>query len=299
MIILCLLAALTFWLLNAMNDSYTTTVSYPVEFIFDTDRYVPVEPLPEEIQINVSGLGWNLLRNNLGIKVTPVLFNLESPTDIKRISASSMIGTVTDQIDEVQVNFILTDTLYLDIDRLVESKFKLVIDSAALDIAQSHWISSEVLHTPDSVTLIGPELLLESYGDSINVRVDEEEIAENFNEDITIDVTRGHLVTRIPPTVRVTFSVEEFERSNTRVRMTLEDFPEDSSAYLIDHYTNVSYNVAIDDAPLIKSDSFWVAINFKNINPEDSTIAPEILKYPDIIKEVELDTTRFKVIYND
>jgi len=44
-VVLCVAAATTFWILNALNkEDYTTIVDYPIEFEFDQEQFMAVSP---------------------------------------------------------------------------------------------------------------------------------------------------------------------------------------------------------------------------------------------------------------
>jgi hypothetical protein len=71
-VVLCILAATTFWILNALNkDNYNTIVDYPIQWEFDRENFMPVKPLPESVQIQISGNGWDLLRKYFNLNEPP------------------------------------------------------------------------------------------------------------------------------------------------------------------------------------------------------------------------------------
>ena len=61
-ILLSIIGAATFWFFNALNKNYDARISYPLSFSFDRDSVIVVEPLAEEVKIDVTSGGWNLLR---------------------------------------------------------------------------------------------------------------------------------------------------------------------------------------------------------------------------------------------
>ncbi|HNP18455.1 MAG TPA: hypothetical protein PKL31_08490 [Fulvivirga sp.] len=297
-IALAILAAATFWFLNALNGTYSTTLNYPINFLYDHDKYIPLEELPKDVQINVSGVGWNLFRNSLGIKITPVNFRLDNASDIKKIPGSSLLGTLSDQLDEFQVNFVLTDTLYIKVDKRMTKTFKLAIDSASIALADNFWVTSPIRYSPDSVTLQGPESILTSFSDEIVVKIPQSAIDENYKEDIPIEFDNSRLITREPPTMNVVFNVEEFRNAEIVVPIFKENFPKNGRADISTSQVKVSYQVVKSKAEAVLSDEFEVVANYNKINPEDSTITFNLKKFPEYIKQVSLDTTAVKVNFN-
>lgn len=298
-ITLCIVAAATFWFLNALNDTYSTTLKYPLVFSYDTEKYIPLEQPPEYIQINVSGIGWNLFRNSLGIKVTPVNFKLQNASEIKKIPGNSILGTLSDQLDEFNVNFILTDTLYVNIDSRATRRFKLAIDSSAIKLNEQYWLSSSLRYSPDSVTLQGPESILSQMDDVLLIDIPQSDIDENYNEDIPIEFENSRLISRDPPTMNVVFGVEEYTSSEIDVPLTMENFPKNGKAFVTDTLRKVIYNVGINRANNITPDLFSVIANYNMINPEDSTITLQVTKYPEFTKDVHLDSAKVKVQFNE
>ena len=84
-VVLCIFTATVFWFFNALNKDYTTTISFPLAFDYDRDRFIPVEPLPRDVRINVTGIGWNLFRRSTRVKVPPLVIPLDRPADVKKI----------------------------------------------------------------------------------------------------------------------------------------------------------------------------------------------------------------------
>ncbi|MDX5346375.1 MAG: hypothetical protein LPK19_03930, partial [Hymenobacteraceae bacterium] len=84
------MAATTFWLLNALNKSYTTKVSYPIRFVYNEQKLIPVQPLPEEVYINVTGKGWKLLRKSLMVDVKPAELYLRNLPYAKYIAGPAL-----------------------------------------------------------------------------------------------------------------------------------------------------------------------------------------------------------------
>lgn len=298
-ITLCIVAAATFWFLNALNDTYSTTLKYPLVFSYDTEKYIALEQPPEYIQINVSGLGWNLFRNSLGIKVTPVNFNLQNASEVKKIPGNSILGTLSDQLDEFDVNFILTDTLFVNIDSRATRRFKLAVDSTAIKLNEQYWLSSTLRFSPDSVTLQGPESILSKMDEVLVIDIPQSDIDENYNEDIPIEFENSRLISRDPPTMNVVFGVEEYTSSEIDVPVSLKNFPANDKVYITDTLRRLVYNVGINRAGNVAPNLFQIVADYNMINPEDSTITLEVARHPEFTKDVHLDSTKVKVQFND
>lgn len=296
-ILLCIFAATTFWFFNALNENYSTTLKYPLKFVYDQDRYIAIDPLPDNIQINVSGLGWNLFRNSLGIKVTPLEIPLEDPAGVNKIVAATVPGLISDQLDEMQLNYVLTDTLFINIDSRESKKFFLAIDSANISLEKNYRITNHIRYTPDTVELEGPNSMISSMPDTILVSLPQEDIDEDYNEDVAINIPNSRLIRRNPPTVNVVFAVEEFISREATVPLQIENISE--KAFIEQENIKAFYKVRASQSDNSYADQIVAVVDFKQMNPADSTISPWLKDYPSELADVRLDTARIKVHFNE
>ena len=69
---LCIVAAVVFWIFNAFNKTYSTTIKFPVQFEFDNKTYTPAAELPTKLNVSVSGNGWEIFWNHVGLKIPKI-----------------------------------------------------------------------------------------------------------------------------------------------------------------------------------------------------------------------------------
>lgn len=298
-IALCILAAATFWFFNALNEDYSATVRYPLEFIYDKEKYMAVDELPQDIQLNVSGLGWNLLRNNLGIKVTPIQIPLENPVETKKISGSAMPAFLADQLNEFDLNFVITDTLSINIDQRGDRLIHVAIDSLSIDLEDDFRLISPVNLSPDTIRIYGPENVLSELADTITLNLSNNDIDEDFEEiiPVAIDHPKAGLLSRNPPTVSVGFSVNEFTDRSQSVNISPVGFPENTE--FIPRDITVNYIISVENSDKIDVNEFEIEVEYEQLNPADSTIIPFLVRAPETVTDVTLDSVIVKVIYNE
>ena len=149
----CLLAAGLFWQMNALNKTYTTHLSYPLAWHYDTARYVSMRPLPATVPVTVTGQGWRLLRANLGWGTRPADLRPVPLPGTRYLPAEAWRRGLQMALEGVQVNEWAGDTLRLTFDRYASRQFTLGLapDSAAVYAAQ---------FKPAAVTFRGPASLI-------------------------------------------------------------------------------------------------------------------------------------------
>lgn len=292
MILLCVAAATTFWFLNAMNKQHTTTLNYPVQFIYDTQRYVEIQELPEEVAINVSGVGWNLLRNNLGIKTSPLLIPLDNPAEIKSLSAISLPSLISDQVSEFQLNYVLTDTLYINLDQRVHRSFRIAVDSLSIPLEEGYRISSPVRIAPDSVTFEGPQSYLESLPEQVELFLGDEPISETFNQNISVPVPQKVLSVN-PPIVQVAFNVNEYVDEVIEVPLWLINL-QTGDSIPTDQLVEVAYTIESNRAAEVGPEDFTIIGDLSSVSG-DSLVRPRLTYYPMGLVNLRFDSTAVSI----
>src|SRR6185369_8694832 len=150
-VLLCILAAMVFWIFNAFNKEYATNLRFPILFEFNGERYVPAEHFPKSVTLNVSGIGWDLFRRRIGVKVPQVIIPLDRPAETRKIVAGTLIPVIATQIGNLKINFVVTDTLRIQIDKRDSHRYKLKADISNVNFREGYGRISPVVVLPDSV----------------------------------------------------------------------------------------------------------------------------------------------------
>jgi hypothetical protein len=125
----CLLAAGLFWQMNALNKTYTTRVSCPLAWHYDSTHYVPLRPLPAALPVIVTGQGWRLLRANMGWGTRPADLRPVPLPGTRYLPPEAWHRGLQTALEGVQVNEWAGDTLRLTFDRYATRRLPLVLVS--------------------------------------------------------------------------------------------------------------------------------------------------------------------------
>jgi hypothetical protein len=299
-IVLSIMAASVFWLFQSLNKEYSTNLNYPIVFDYPAEQYVVIKKLPDEVQINVNGIGWNIFRKTFSIGLIPIRVPLENPSTTPKIIGTSLLANINDQLPQFQVNYVITDTLFLDIDQKSSRTFKIFADSLSIDIKNNYRITSNLIIDPDSVTIMGPISIITQLPPNLPIRISQQNIDEPFDDDIKFEI-RGFqqsLLEVTPENINVEFEVEEYVTvSYTTSLLVADSIP--SNIYAIDSTVNVTYSIPRSAQASVDKDQIHVVALPETLNKEDSTVELSIRNYPEQIAEIKLDSTSqlMKVIY--
>lgn len=293
---LCVAGATTFWFFNALNKDYSTRINYPIEFVFNKEEVVVVEELPEEVRIVVSGGGWNLLRKTLWFNTAPIEILLENPSSQNFITKASLEAIIKDELSEVRLNYVETDTLFLHIEDKKYKKVALNIDSAGISLDKGYRIVSPVEVEPDSALFTGPSSFIDTLNE-ILLYVPYKQLNKSFESTIDLSPLESDKIQVKPNQIKVKFDVALFTRATREVPIQPVNFPNDSSIYLGDSTAIVNFMVRDDLQKEAENVNFRVIADYKNLNPQDSTLTLTVGELPAIIKNPTIENKTVPLQY--
>jgi YbbR domain-containing protein len=184
------LAASFFWLMTALNkDNYSLRLNYPVQFNYDDSQYVSLNPLPDRVAVNVSGIGWNLLRKSwFSFAERPVEYTIANPLTTDVINSSALAAQIDEHLPDLKVNYIVADTFQIDFEKRVTRIIPLRVDSLNIDIRDGYVISSLINLSPSLISVEGPASQVQQFPDTILVQVPTRKIQNNYDETIPLNV---------------------------------------------------------------------------------------------------------------
>ncbi len=211
---MCLLAATFFWLMNALNkDNYSLRLSYPINFVYNDSAFIPVQPLPNTVSVNVSGDGWNLLRKSwFNFNARPVEYRVTNPLTASFINSTSLTDQLIEQFPGMRVNYVVADTFEIGFERKISRTIPVLVDSAAISMNDGYVISSFINLSPSQITVSGPASVIRQYPDSIILEVPARRIQNNYDERLPVPLPSHPLVTVSEQGVLVSFEVAQLLR---------------------------------------------------------------------------------------
>ncbi|MFL0681620.1 MAG: YbbR-like domain-containing protein [Algoriphagus aquaeductus] len=299
-VVLCILAATTFWILNALNkDNYNTIVDYPIQWEFDRTNYIPVKPLPESIQIQISGNGWDLLRKYFNLNEPPFSIILAEPSSRKFILSTELKRPLGEFITPTQLESLLEDSIHFQIDKIVTKSLTPYLDSAGYSLGKNIEIDGAVLFTPNQITLTGPSSLLESFEGKFPVYLNENRIEKNFSRQVKLELEKKieDLIQIQETEVEVSFSVFKYLEGNKRLKLKKVNFPRTVTLENEELIPILSYLVDERKVNELKEIEFEAILNYGKRNREDSTIQVDVVPKPDFLKDLKIDPIQVKLKY--
>ena len=293
-VVLCIFTATVFWFFNALNESYSTTITFPLVFDYDREKYIPVRPLPAAVRLNVTGVGWNLFRRSVGVKVPPLVIPLDKPSDVRKIVGSTLPALFSNQLTDFQINFVMTDTLRLSIEPKATRKVMLRLDLPPSIFKDGYALSSPINISPDSVTLEGPQRVITSLSDPVFLIIPQKNIDENFSEVVQVRFPNDEYIRRDPPTVEIAFKVDRLIKRDDSVTLKLINTPKKAWPFI--ERKKVACTVEVPESMLSQYvlDSINAVVDLKDLSKGQAKVLPSLEGLPPFTKVIKVDSISIK-----
>lgn len=291
---LCIFAATIFWFFNALNKSYTTNINFPLSFEYDRENFVPVRSLPALVRLNVTGNGWDLFKRSTGVKVVPLEIPLERPSDVKKIVGNSLQPYFSSQVEGMELNFVLTDTLFVDLEPKAGRWIRLTMDSIQFSLKRGYGLVSKVDINPDSIYVEGPRPLINRIKEPFKIRLRQRNIDESFSEDVEIDLPQSDVIKRNPPTTSIKFKVDRMINLIDSVRLTAENIPPTIS-YIQDAWIPVTFEVPEGTNLRAMLKDVQAVMDLRNFKRGSARVLPRITGLPPFTRVVKLDSVNIRL----
>ncbi|MFN6946767.1 MAG: hypothetical protein ACK4ND_17600 [Cytophagaceae bacterium] len=278
-----------------MNKDITDNITYPIVIQYDSDKVVPLEKLPDRIKVNATGYGWKLLRKSLIFHNGPLVIRPENLPDKNYLTASQMLPAVKQELSDVRVNYIVSDTLHFNFDRKVTKTIQLKVDSGVLNLAQGYRLVSSIMIQPDTVVFSGPKSIVSKLPDTLQLNVPGKNIKESYAENIKIEHVFNSLIKYEPKEARVSFESALYVQESKMLVPRQINFPGDTSYIVPDKQLIITYQVREEHKNKAKEEDFRAVLNFRKLNLKDTTIVPELLIKPEFIKDFYFTPSAVKI----
>ena len=278
----CFFVGSLIWFFNELNNRSNASMLYPINFNYDNkEELIEVIPPPNSIEISINGTGWNLLRNLLKLNITEVEYNINKPSQTKFILSNSLLPYIAQSLENVNVNFVVTDSIFINIEKKINKELKVLVDTSKISIADNFQIVSDFALSHDKIYVEGPQSIINSLPNTYFINTSEtSNLSSDFNEDFTVEIIHQNLSIN-PEKINLSFNIEEFVQEEIILKV---DFYEEN--FLLDTSVVVLYKIkkGVEISP---NDSLYVTLR-----KEEDYLIPEV-NGPDEIQVLNISPNSF------
>lgn len=295
---LCFLVASTFWILNSLNKTYyNVRTGYPIVFVYDTQKLVPVTEPPTEVIINVTAKGWKLLRKALNLKIQPARIVLAGKPTANYLTSRQLRAYINSTFQGVELNYVVTDTVYFNFEELVKRRIRLTIDTLHPLTADGYFLAGKAKIIPAAVTVSGPASLIKALPDPYPLHIPDSSLTENYHKSVPLAFVPEDLISSQVNKVNVHLNVKPLQAAEIRAAVQIlnqQQLP--AGARLQPDSVIVKYYYAQSQGQKPDSTAFKATADIARLKTSDSSITIEIKQKPRHVKKVSVSPEKVKLI---
>jgi hypothetical protein len=272
-------------------------ISYPISFVYNPKTQIPVTEPPKEVVINVAGKGWKLLRKALNLRIQPAIIDLTNRSNAKYLTARQLRPHISVALNGLDLNYIVTDTIYFNFEKLVSRKMPLTLNLADTVLAEGYQLAGKPAISPASVIVSGPASLVKALPEPYPIHLPDSDIAANYQKKIALGFVPNNLLTPNVEEINVAFEVQKLAKKEIKAQVhVLNRNMVDGGVSLQTSAVKLVYYFLPSDS-LLPEEKFVVEADLSKIDPKDSTVAVQVTQKPAAAKTVSVSPKKVKVIY--
>ncbi|WP_298498474.1 YbbR-like domain-containing protein [uncultured Algibacter sp.] len=295
--VLFLFFAFVILMFTKLSKEYTNTIAFDVEKLNIPQENIILNDSTEiNITLKTHGFKWlNYYFSKPKIKID-FSKDVNKKDDVFVWNKSKAYLNNTQFDKQVEILNISPDPITFRYGVNMVKKVPIVFNT---EISFSHGfnMTGSVTSEPDSVTVIGPNILVS--------KINKLELEEVILNDIKTDINKTVKLKLPKNTSDLKFStkqvvlkaqIEKFTEGTLKVPITIINAPKNATIKYFPKMVNVSYYVSLSNFNTVTAKDFKVVCDFNKTNESQSFLIPELVKIPELIKNVKIGQKRIEFI---
>lgn len=259
-----LLLAILFWLLINLSKTYTNEILFNVRYVdLPSDKEIQNTP-PSEITASVESTGFNLLKlmvntntldvdiSNLAYKNGSMFYYLPN-RHLFEISSQLNVGA---RVDKFKL-----DTIFIDLGSNVSKRIPVKLNTN-IEFKVGYNFTDEFLVMPDSVTILGPESIVDSITELNTQLLELTDVSEDISTTLQLDQNNSSKISLSTSEVTVKAEVDKFTEGTFTLPFKVLNTPEDVSIATFPSEVDVIYQIGLSNFKKITANDFEVYCDF-------------------------------------
>ncbi len=288
-----LLISVFIWFLNALGRNYTAQIEYPLVYTDIPEDRVFVGDLPENLDLRINALGYALLRYKVLKKPVPVSFKISSyrMNNLGQDTTRAYVPTryLKDQISsqlppELQLLEIKPDTLHFQFAKRV-TRMVPVKPDLSFQLDKQFTTINGIQLNPDSLTVSGPDAILDTLGYISTERVDLGLLTRNYSDKIRLKKING--LEFSSSRVDCDIELEKYTEVQLYIPIEVLGLPDTLSMQTFPSRIKFTCNVGLSKYDWVTDNLFNAVVDYSAVDEQKNELTVSIQNIPSFLLNYE------------
>ncbi|WP_340063404.1 YbbR-like domain-containing protein [Ascidiimonas aurantiaca] len=285
------------WFLIKLSESHVSTLTYDIVYTSVPDDKLILDEPQKTITIEVRATGYDILR--LGVfrdEITLHVSKAQEQNGKFFFTPQYLERTIKEQINKsLTFESLLNDTIYLSLGRNMEKKLP-VIHQLSLTFEKDFDLYGSLLIIPDSVTVKGPENILDTLGYVTTEPVELTSVKSDFETKASLTLPGNEKAIYLSVSdVLIRGKVERYSEKVFTVPVLVINKPQNISLRLFPEQVKVTCRGSLKDLKLVNQEDILVVCDFNEAG-DSGILIPKIQKYPPFLSTVVLQDKKVEFL---
>lgn len=298
--ILFFLLAVIFWFLTKLSKEYESTVMYPVSYEnLPQDKLLQETP-DSEIGIHIKATGFKILSAKLfpqTIEIDASNLSAKSATEYYLLLSQQRLAIQKQMNAGVDIDHFINESIDLSLGSLQQKKVPVKLNSQ-INYQLGYNVNGDIVITPDSITVSGPESILDTLQYVETIPLVMKNVASEINETIDLkSFTSSNKIKFDQASVTLSAAVEKFTEGTQKVSFVILNPPQDVTMNTFPKEVIITYKVALSNFNQVNASSFLVECDYLMSSENNlSYLVPKLARQPDMVKNVKIAPSKIEFV---
>lgn len=277
-----------FWVLNALDKEYTTTVKFPIVFYNFPENKTLINNIHRKIDVKITAYGYDIIGKIKSTnKILKVNFKKFALTKNKKSDTNSyyiLTGVFQKKINEIlgansKILNIYPDSLNFTLANITSRKVT-IKPNIKLNLGKMFMQTDEVKVIPSEVKISGFKSQLDTIKYVETELLETANLSDSVNLSLKLKSIEG--VKFSFENVKVSIPVEKFTEKSVKAGVNILNLPDSLKMILFPKKVKIRFKVGLRIYNKITAADFKINVSYKNTNSKKMKIS--IVEMPDNIK---------------
>mgnify|MGYP003668060790 CR=1 FL=1 len=286
--------------MTKLSKEYESTIQYPVEYTnLPNDKLLQEEPV-SRIGIHVKASGFKIISGKLfpnKIKIESSSPQFKSKTNYFLLLSQQRLAIQRQMNAEVDIDHFIKDSIRFNLGLLERKRVPVKINSN-VSYGIGYDIKGEIEVKPDSITISGPESILDTIQFVETTELVKKELIESIQE--------VALLKKFPQTMNVNYDVEQvnvsaviekYTEGTLKIPFSIINLPDGMIINTYPKEIDITYKVSLSDFGKINPSSFVVECDYEmSLHNKLQYLVPKLTQQSNLIKNAKISPSRIDFV---